>query len=237
VIGSSSIARTATSSRVFSLRSPMSAMTNTEAIAPVGRAIRSRSFARCAPLGLKTVRYRCVSRATTGRREEHAGRRDILRRTLQGRRRGPCRLLFWSSLEGRAAGLWPHVPDAVLRPDPQRGACRHHRGRRHFGGRSRELDRRGRVAPNLCAIARPHLADPAWTLHEAAKIGVADIAWPRQYFSAQGAYEANSHGRRRRRLRRHDRQISQRPSCAGDRRGKRHRRGDGRSLWLGPALA
>ena len=24
---------------------------------------------------------------------------------------------------------------------------------------------------DLCAVARPHLADPAWTLHEAAKIG------------------------------------------------------------------
>src|SRR5271169_3353118 len=44
---------------------------------------------------------------------------------------------------------------------------------------------------DLCAIARPHLADPAWTLHEAAKIGVADIPWPKQYFSAKAQYEAN----------------------------------------------
>jgi 2,4-dienoyl-CoA reductase-like NADH-dependent reductase (Old Yellow Enzyme family) len=44
---------------------------------------------------------------------------------------------------------------------------------------------------DLCAIARPHLADPAWTLHEAAKIGVADIAWPKQYYSAKAQYEAN----------------------------------------------
>ena len=44
---------------------------------------------------------------------------------------------------------------------------------------------------DLCAIARPHLADPAWTLHEAAKIGVADIAWPKQYHSAKAQYEAN----------------------------------------------
>jgi anthraniloyl-CoA monooxygenase len=44
---------------------------------------------------------------------------------------------------------------------------------------------------DLCAIARPHLADPAWTLHEVAKIGVADIAWPKQYFSAKAQYEAN----------------------------------------------
>jgi anthraniloyl-CoA monooxygenase len=44
---------------------------------------------------------------------------------------------------------------------------------------------------DLCAIARPHLADPAWTLHEAAKIGVADIVWPKQYRSAKAQYEAN----------------------------------------------
>ena len=44
---------------------------------------------------------------------------------------------------------------------------------------------------DLCAIARPHLADPAWTLHESAKIGVVDIAWPKQYRSAKAQYEAN----------------------------------------------
>ena len=44
---------------------------------------------------------------------------------------------------------------------------------------------------DLCAIARPHLADPAWTLHEVAKIGVADISWPKQYLSAKTQYEAN----------------------------------------------
>ncbi|CCE05503.1 conserved hypothetical protein [Bradyrhizobium sp. STM 3843] len=44
---------------------------------------------------------------------------------------------------------------------------------------------------DLCAIARPHLADPAWTLHEAARIGVNAISWPKQYLSAKGQYEAN----------------------------------------------
>jgi anthraniloyl-CoA monooxygenase len=38
---------------------------------------------------------------------------------------------------------------------------------------------------DLCAIARPHLANPAWTLMEAAKIGYADVAWPRQYRTAK----------------------------------------------------
>jgi anthraniloyl-CoA monooxygenase len=42
---------------------------------------------------------------------------------------------------------------------------------------------------DLCAIARPHLADPAWTLHEAAKIDVASITWPKPYLSARRQYE------------------------------------------------
>ncbi|WP_062018473.1 bifunctional salicylyl-CoA 5-hydroxylase/oxidoreductase [Aureimonas sp. AU4] len=44
---------------------------------------------------------------------------------------------------------------------------------------------------DLCAIARPHLADPAWTLHEAARIGIRSLAWPRQYSSAKRQFETN----------------------------------------------
>jgi anthraniloyl-CoA monooxygenase len=44
---------------------------------------------------------------------------------------------------------------------------------------------------DLCAIARPHLANPQWTLLEAAKIGYRDIAWPRQYRSAKTQLERN----------------------------------------------
>jgi len=44
---------------------------------------------------------------------------------------------------------------------------------------------------DLCAIARPHLANPAWTLLEAAKIGVTEIEWPKQYRSAKLQLERN----------------------------------------------
>jgi anthraniloyl-CoA monooxygenase len=44
---------------------------------------------------------------------------------------------------------------------------------------------------DLCALARPHLADAAWTLHEAARIGVRNIAWPNQYLSGKSQYETN----------------------------------------------
>jgi len=47
---------------------------------------------------------------------------------------------------------------------------------------------------DLCAIARPHLANPAWTLLEAAKIGhVSGVGadWPRQYLSGKSQLERN----------------------------------------------
>jgi anthraniloyl-CoA monooxygenase len=34
---------------------------------------------------------------------------------------------------------------------------------------------------DLCALARPHLYDPAWTLHAAAEQGYAGVEWPVQY--------------------------------------------------------
>ncbi len=44
---------------------------------------------------------------------------------------------------------------------------------------------------DLCAIARPHLANPAWTLLEAAKIGYLDLVWPKQYRAAKAQLERN----------------------------------------------
>jgi anthraniloyl-CoA monooxygenase len=44
---------------------------------------------------------------------------------------------------------------------------------------------------DLCAVARPHLADPAWTLHEAAKQGFTEITWPKQYLSGKEQLERN----------------------------------------------
>jgi anthraniloyl-CoA monooxygenase len=44
---------------------------------------------------------------------------------------------------------------------------------------------------DLCAIARPHLADPAWTLHEAARQGLTDVWWPPQYLTGKAQLERN----------------------------------------------
>jgi anthraniloyl-CoA monooxygenase len=44
---------------------------------------------------------------------------------------------------------------------------------------------------DLCAVGRPHLANPAWTLNEAARIGYTGAAWPRQYLPGKQQLERN----------------------------------------------
>jgi anthraniloyl-CoA monooxygenase len=44
---------------------------------------------------------------------------------------------------------------------------------------------------DLCALARPHLADAAWTLHAAAQLGYHDVQWPKQYLTGQAQLERN----------------------------------------------
>ena len=43
---------------------------------------------------------------------------------------------------------------------------------------------------DLCAVARPHLANPAWTLTEAARIGYTGVVWPAPYQSGKPQMEA-----------------------------------------------
>jgi anthraniloyl-CoA monooxygenase len=44
---------------------------------------------------------------------------------------------------------------------------------------------------DLCAIARPHLADPYWTLHAAAQLGYHEMPWPPQYLNGKAQLERN----------------------------------------------
>jgi anthraniloyl-CoA monooxygenase len=44
---------------------------------------------------------------------------------------------------------------------------------------------------DLCAIARPHLANPAWTLEAAAKLGYEAQWWPNQYLTGKSQLERN----------------------------------------------
>ena len=49
---------------------------------------------------------------------------------------------------------------------------------------------------DLCAIARPHLADPAWTLHAAASQRYSPQWWPDPYLAGQEPARAQSRARR-----------------------------------------
>ena len=44
---------------------------------------------------------------------------------------------------------------------------------------------------DLCALGRPHLADPYWTLHAAAQLGYPDVEWPVQYRQGKAQLERN----------------------------------------------
>jgi anthraniloyl-CoA monooxygenase len=44
---------------------------------------------------------------------------------------------------------------------------------------------------DLCALARPHLADPYWTLHAAAALGYDAMPWPVQYLTGKAQLTRN----------------------------------------------
>jgi anthraniloyl-CoA monooxygenase len=44
---------------------------------------------------------------------------------------------------------------------------------------------------DLCAVARPHLANPSWTMQEAARIGYTDLNWHQAYVSGKRQMESN----------------------------------------------
>ena len=104
------------------------------------------------------------------------------------------------------------------------------RSRRSRSGRSPRPITPTRSSPQDAPISAPslapHLADPAWTIHEAAKIGANIVPWPKQYASARGQYEANL--ARAASACSMSRGFARGPACAGHRRRRRHRRGDRR---------
>ena len=99
-----------------------------------------------------------------GRARRHAGRGGGDRRDVRRGRRRHRRRVGRADLDRGRAGLRTHVPDAVLRPHPQRDRRRHHGGREHLRAGPRELDsargpRRSRLPG--AAASRQSLLDPA----------------------------------------------------------------------------
>ena len=162
--GSSCTARTATCSRRSSRRSPTSAPTSTAARSRTACAIRSRSSTRCARSGRSTCRSRCGSRRTTGSRAAS-------RPTTRSRSRAPSRppaadLIDCSS--GQVSKKQQPVYGRMYQT-PFADRIRNEAGIPTIAvGAISEADHVNSIIAagraDLCAVARPHLANPAWTL-------------------------------------------------------------------------
>ena len=91
----------------------------------------------------------------------HPRRGGADRRGVRAGRGRPDRRVGGADLDRRAAGLWPAVPDALLRQDPQRGAARDDGGRQHHRPRPGQCDpARGPRRPRRAgpaASGRPEL--------------------------------------------------------------------------------
>ena len=120
---------------------------------------RSKCSPRCAPPGRRTGRCRCASRRPTGRA------------TTASRPTKRCEIGEAFAREGAdlidvsagqtwadaAAGLRPHVPDAVSATRSATRAARDHGGRQHLRARPRQFDPRRR--PRRSGRARPAASD------------------------------------------------------------------------------
>ena len=90
------------------------------------------------------------------------------------------RCLLRSGLTRRAARLRAQLPDAVRGPDPQRGRDSDDRvGAISSYDDVNTIVLAGRA--DLCALARPHLYDPHWTLHAAAEQEYTGVEWVAPY--------------------------------------------------------
>ena len=91
---------------------------------------------------------------------------------------------------GAAAGLWPHVPDAVQRPLRNEGRLATMAvGNIYEPDHANSILAAGRA--DLVALARPHLIDPFWTLRAAAQLDYRDIHVPPQYLNGMSQLARN----------------------------------------------
>ena len=87
---------------------------------------------------------------------------------------------------------------------------------------------------DLVCLARPHLADPYWTLHAAAKLGDRGETWPQPYYRRPRSALSALRQRRACAERRYDHEP-RRQTCARHRRRQRHRRRHRAGAWRKPA--
>ena len=140
------------------------------------RALPARGLRGCARCGRRRGRCRCGSRATDWVAGGFDGEDAVAFARAAGARRAATSSTSRPARFARpAARLRAHLPDAVRRPDPPRGRHPDDRGRRDLQHDDvNTIILAGRA--DLCALARPHLFDPHWTLHAAAEQGY-DVDW------------------------------------------------------------
>ena len=62
---------------------------------------------------------------------------------------------------------------------------------RTLAGAGADVTLLGRSRADLCALARPHLSNPAWTLSAAAEQQFSGQIWPNPYLSGKSQLERN----------------------------------------------
>ena len=180
----------ATCCRASSRRSPICAPTNTAARSPTACAIRSKSSGRARGVAGGPADVGAHLRARLGRGRHHARRRGRDRARVQGRGRGHDRLLVGPG-EPKAEPVFGRMFQTPFadRMRNEAGIATIAVGAISEADHVNSIIAAGRA--DLCAIARPHLANASWTLMEAAKIGYIDLPWPRQYRTAKLQLERN----------------------------------------------
>ncbi len=182
----SCISPTAISCRPSSRRSPTAGRTPMAARSRTACAFRWRFFTRCGRCGLSRNRSPCASRPTIGsartasrRRtsveiarllkqagvdiiDVSAGQTSIAARPVYGR-------MFQTPFSDRIrneVGIATMAVGNITEPDHVNSIL--------MAGRA-----------DLCCLARPHLADPYWTLHAAARQGYRGETWPKPYLAGR----------------------------------------------------
>ena len=97
-------------------------------------------------------------------------------------------------------GVRPQLPDPVRRPDPQRDRPQYGIAVIAVGAISSYDDVNSVILAgraDLCALGRPHLYDPQWTLHAAAEQDYAGPGadWPAPYRAGQPQAAGRPHRR------------------------------------------
>ena len=89
-----------------------------------------------------------------------------------------------ANLDRGRSGIWPHVPDPFSdRIRNVAGIATMAVGNIYEADHANSILMAGRA--DLVCLARPHLADPYWTLHEAARIGDRHENWPLPYLAGR----------------------------------------------------